>query len=1086
MLKQIIQTTKKTNDWGKAQFSKMIEGTLKGLLFLMVFIFSASAFAQDFYIATADLNLRSGAGKNYKSLVVLSKGDTIQLIDNTGNYWVKIQYQDKIGYSSKQFLQKIQIQEAVQQEAVPEESEGNSYPFLIGIVVLILVAIILTKSGKKHRNIFLLKILSFFFGTFGFQKYYLGQTNKGTLSILFCWTFIPTIIGLIDFIKLASMSVENFNIEYNGSIATQKQTKKETENKVSTNTNTRNKKVESASGKYAAILYKKGLYIDEILNRLIDEDYKMPNGEAITNFNQVKILIRSRIPNANFEVKPKIKTSKKLEKKEISNLAYEKKTNDSESKRVETKKDNRESVDEEIKKIAEREYPKDLFVQEHTYKQQAESKSFMANATDVEISRYAKKEYPNDYFMQEHTYKQQIKSRSYMTKTDDKEIRKYAEGEYPRDFFMQEHTYKQQIESKSYIAKTADKEVRKYAEREYPRDYFMQKHIYNEQIALASHKRQTVNKQPDETIIDINAENFDLTIEQPITQKENPLEPPIWSHSYVYSYDELNYATKAQRKFYFHFRRKILNNEFVDIKGNTNYAFILYFDLLNEYENHRDIKLLEEQFKLLGKICPKTKSYSLMSIQDLLRKRTDSYSVDKLTSLQEPNYQFEHGYSDYEPDAYKLGKQYKDKLELNKQEVAWLNKFWNPSNVFISIEGCCIATMKQYLLIIKSLNKKLKIQNTSVAKEVDFFKEKIFEIKEIADSHWGVYDKSYLKQRVESEIYLAIFKRVENSVRESFGHKRKVGSTPYYDFKGEFETRIGNYVDELVLKYQNDIEHPDLETQIELNAQNVNRWKIDFNNLKNSFQKEDKIKFIDGIINLEETNQKNPNIENIFFEASKFISKFDNVQSLKYYAKYIYYDLKSKKFDNKELTRTVQKSLFKTDEQINDFKRIIAELIESPDIKKALDEIAKIYIPKRKKIKLDKSVIKEVEQKHDGTVELLSEYLETEDKETVESEIENEEIGISVIPTKTNNSIFISEITIGKTQEELIKKIVSNSFEIHQNEVDKFATENGFFKNQLIDSINEACEEHLEGEALIEEDEENYVIEESYYKEIAV
>ena len=87
-------------------------------------------------------------------------------------------------------------------------------------------------------------------------------------------------------------------------------------------------------------------------------------------------------------------------------------------------------------------------------------------------------------------------------------------------------------------------------------------------------------------------------------------------------------------------------------------------------------------------------------------------------------------------DAYKLGKQYKDKLDLNKQEVAWLNKFWNPSNVFISIEGCCIATIKQYLLILSNLNKKLKPEKTSISKEVDYFKEKIFEIKEIADSYW--------------------------------------------------------------------------------------------------------------------------------------------------------------------------------------------------------------------------------------------------------------------------------------------------------------------------------------------------------------
>lgn len=844
---QIAQADPQTKICKRVQFFPSLKDVIKYTIVTLLLTFSINSFGQDFYITTSDLNLRSGAGTNYKSLLVLSKGDTVKLIDGTRNYWVKIQYQDKIGYSSKQFLQKIQFQEEAQKEEIAIEDEEGSYTFLIVIIVLILVSIILTQLGKKYRNLTFAKFLSFFFGTFGFQKYYLGQTNKGTFSIIFCWTFIPTIIGLIDFAKLASMSEYRFHDKYNGG-------------------------------------------------------FIPPQKEIV-----------------------------KTQKTQVNHSA--KQTNVS-------------------------------------------SKSMNQN------------------------------------------------------------------------------------EQEY--------------------------KSSDQSIIDVNAEELDLTIEQATPQKENQLEPPYWSHSYVYSYDEINYASKSQKKFYFLFREKFLNGEFVDIQGNTNYAFILYFDLLNEYENHKDIKLLEEQFKLLGQICHKTKSYSLMSMQDLLRSRTDSYFVDKLQNLQEPSYQFEHGYSDYDPDAYKLGKQYKDKLGLNKQEVAWLNKFWNPDNVFISIEGCCIATIKQYLVVLKSLNKNLKSDNTSVAKQVDFFKEKIFEYKEIIDSYWGYYDKSYLKQRVESEIYLTIFKRVENSVREFYGHKRKVGSASYYDFKGEFETRIGNYVNELVIEHQDKIVLPDIETQIELNAQNVNRWKNDFTDLKTSFQKEEKDKFIEGIINLEETNQKNPNIENIFFEASKFIAKYDNVQSLKYYAKYIYYDLKSKKFDNKELTKTVQKSLFKTEEQINDFRKIISELIETSDIKKAMDEIAKIYIPKRKKIKLDKSSIKEVEQKHDGTVELLSEYLETEQEEIKVSEITNDENEISVVPTNTNNSIFISDISIGKIQEELIKKIVSNSFEINQQEVDKFATKNGMFKNQLIDSINEECEKYLDGEALIEEDDENYIIEESYYNEIAV
>ena len=210
---------------------------------------------------------------------------------------------------------------------------------------------------------------------------------------------------------------------------------------------------------------------------------------------------------------------------------------------------------------------------------------------------------------------------------------------------------------------------------------------------------------------------------------------------------------------------------------------------------------------------------------------------------------------------------------------------------------------------------------------------------------------------------------------------------------------------------------------------------------------------------------------------------YDRVLSLSYYAKYIYYDLRSKSFDKKELTRTVQKSLFKTKEQVDDFKAIIAELIKSSDIQTALDKISQIYIPKRKRIYLDKTEIKEAEEEHEGTVELLNEYLNIEKEDSATKiNLPSGDIEVTIISTQKKNSTLISNIRIGEAQEELIKKIATNSFKIHQIEVDKFANENQMFKNQLIDSINESCAEFLDGEALIEEDGENYIMEESYYK----
>ncbi|MBN1968794.1 MAG: SH3 domain-containing protein [Candidatus Delongbacteria bacterium] len=818
---------------------------------MILLFFTLSNYAQDSYITTVDLNLRSGAGQNYKTITVIAKGDTIKLLENSGEYWAKIQYQDKIGYSAKQYLQKIDLVEEGKHEA--ETESGNGFlVFIICLLIVIVTSIILKKSGEKYRYKSTATLLSFFFGAFGFQKFYLGEKNKGTYSILFCWSFIPSLVGLIDFIKYVVMNEAKFNDLYN----------------------------------YG----------------------KRPKPNP---------------PKASQFVKPERKSTIKVN------------------------------------------------VQQTTYSTQPKQK---------------------------------------------------------------------------YV---------------------------------------------DESIIDVNSENLDLSVEKNIGSNSLFQEPPFWSHSYVYSYDELRYANKEQKKFYFYFKNKVLAGEYVDIKGNTNYAFILYFDLLNEYQSHRDIKLLDEQFKLLAEICPKTRNYSFRSLQDELRKGNDSYSVDKLKDLEEPNYLFENGYTDYNPDLYKLGNQYKEKLGLTKQEINWLNKFYNPSNVFTSIEGCSLAVINIYLAVFNELNLQLKDINSSIDKELDKIFEKVCEIENLTFSDYYKGEKPYWAVgRFHESFFITFYKTIENLVREKYGHKRKLSFEYYYSYTKSaqyIDETIGNQIQKIIIEKTQGLNEPDLETRIALNTQNVNRWKIEFDILTNDFKKEEQEKFIDAIITLEETNQKNANIENIFFDASKFIAKYDKVQALKYYAKYIYYDLKSVKFDNKEFSKTVQKSLFKSEEQINDFKEIIVELIATKDIQTALEKISKIYAPKRKKIQLDLSEIEEVEQKHEGTVELLNEYLKDEktehETEIVDNSDDNTEI--TIVSSTENNSIFISEISMGQVQEELVKMIINKSFEIHQDEVDKYATANGMFKNQLIDSINEACEEYLDGEALIEEEDVNYIIEESYYKEIA-
>jgi len=377
------------------------------------------------------------------------------------------------------------------------------------------------------------------------------------------------------------------------------------------------------------------------------------------------------------------------------------------------------------------------------------------------------------------------------------------------------------------------------------------------------------------------------------------------------------------------------------------------------------------------------------------------------------------------------------------------------------------------------LNLELKKQGSSIAKEEEHL-ENFYKQKMRRD-----YD-NYREYSTDSIIYLCIFKRVENSVREQYRHKRKISSLISYNetIQNEFEPRVGTIIDSLISEYSSNIPDPNKKTQIFLNDKNITRWKAELSEIKDSFSKQDLNSFVEKIKHLEIVNIKNPNLKKILFEASKFIAKHNKQQSLIYYAKYIHFDKKSKRVEQKQLSATIQKSLFNTDDQRNDFKTIIDNLIKSGDINNAIELLSKIYIPKRKKIVLDKDAIKSAEKKHQKTVELLDNVLSTEDylTEFVPPENNND---LPASNQSVISSIFGNDINLNTIQEELIQAIVSNSFQLSFAKVDKYATRNNLFRNQLIDSINEAFQDKLDGEVLIEEDDEIYIIEESFYNEIA-
>lgn len=56
-------------------------------------------------------------------------------------------------------------------------------------------------------------ILAIFFGGIGVHKFYLGQVGMGVVYLLFCWTCIPAVLGLIEGIIYLTSNDHNFQIK---------------------------------------------------------------------------------------------------------------------------------------------------------------------------------------------------------------------------------------------------------------------------------------------------------------------------------------------------------------------------------------------------------------------------------------------------------------------------------------------------------------------------------------------------------------------------------------------------------------------------------------------------------------------------------------------------------------------------------------------------------------------------------------------------------------------------------------------------------------------------------------------------------
>ena len=82
------------------------------------------------------------------------------------------------------------------------------------IIITKAESIFTNQTSGRVVNKIVYALLAFFLGTFGAQEFYAGNTRAAVLSLLFCWTGIPTIYGIYKFIiAVAKPADENGYIE---------------------------------------------------------------------------------------------------------------------------------------------------------------------------------------------------------------------------------------------------------------------------------------------------------------------------------------------------------------------------------------------------------------------------------------------------------------------------------------------------------------------------------------------------------------------------------------------------------------------------------------------------------------------------------------------------------------------------------------------------------------------------------------------------------------------------------------------------------------------------------------------------------
>jgi hypothetical protein len=592
-------------------------------------------------------------------------------------------------------------------------------------------------------------------------------------------------------------------------------------------------------------------------------------------------------------------------------------------------------------------------------------------------------------------------------------------------------------------------------------------------------------------VIDVTGQDENILAMPPRVVKGAQSDKPVipWPTRSILSLNDFQLANKEQRSFYFYFRNSFLQEINIDLAGNPNYAFILLFDLAGEYASHKDSDLFEQQLARLARAYPETAPSAKSVLRKYRLQRSPEIPQTAVPAPSLSSTPIDHSEIPLY-GSYTYGTKYKTQLSLTPAEVNTLDGIYY-GNVVFDHSGCQLAIVGLFVQLLRRLKEYFETSGTTFDATIQIISDKVArkEFRFRVDS--ANYKLSLAQAR--SELHHMILKYCDNAVREAWEVKRRLsinGPWNHAEVNTTLNEVLKTPIDQILSELTRALPTPDEPTEIFLNSQNTTRWKSKLDDLKEQFTPRSGADFYQKVLHMGKLNQNNPSIENIFFEASKFIGKRDIHVCLCIYVHYIYHDQRSKTVDDKALGKALLKNLFYTPESEKAFDIIVRNLKSDRDLPNALKAVSGLFERKRRKIDLNSHRIELAESAYIHTVDVLNVYLDDSDTveaaETVSSIPTSSTSGRVPIPLTDKpitETVQAFAVSLTPVQQQFILVFSKHNRVLSVGEIDAFARQNAVFRSHLIDGINEACYELLE-DLLIEPEGENYILQDNYLKRI--